>query len=72
MHTLGLWRDLRYAARILRKAPGFPCAAGAVLAIGIGANSAIFRLDAVLLRPLPFSHPENLVRLYRALGSSGN
>src|SRR5437660_1582967 len=62
-----VWQDLRYGARVLRRSPGFTLAAVAVLAIGIGANSAIFSLvDAVLLRPLPFSHSEQLLRLYEA------
>jgi putative ABC transport system permease protein len=63
MHSL--WRDLVYAARVLRQAPGFTLIAVTVLAIGIGANCAIFTLvDAVLLRPLPFGHPNELVQLW--------
>ncbi|HLJ45659.1 MAG TPA: ABC transporter permease [Bryobacteraceae bacterium] len=60
-----LWRDLVYAARVLRLSPGFTLIAIVVLAIGIGANCAIFTLvDAALLRPLPFGHPDELVKLW--------
>ena len=63
MHDLS--RDLVYASRLLRQAPGFTLIAVTVLAIGIGANCAIFTLvDAVLLRPLPFGHPNELVQLW--------
>lgn len=60
-----LLRDLRLGARALRRAPLFTAAAVATLALGIGANTAIFSLiDAVLLRPLPFMEPGRIVVLW--------
>ena len=60
-----LWRDLRSAARTLWKHPGFAAATILTLALGIGANSAIFALvNATLLRPLPFRDPDRLVMLW--------
>jgi putative ABC transport system permease protein len=60
-----LWHDLKFAFRQLRHSPGFALVATLTLALGIGANTAIFGLvDATLLRPLPFRDPDRLVALW--------
>jgi putative ABC transport system permease protein len=67
----GLWRDLRYALRQLRLSPGFAVAALLSLALGIGANTAIFEmLDAVRMRMLPVRHPEQLADIRFTPGAS--
>jgi putative ABC transport system permease protein len=65
-------QDMRFACRSLLRTPGFAAIAVLTLALGIGANIAIFTVvNAVLLQPLPFQHPEQLVRVFDDLNGAG-
>ncbi|HXM70012.1 MAG TPA: ABC transporter permease, partial [Thermoanaerobaculia bacterium] len=66
----GWMEDLRLAARVLARRPGFSAVIVATLGLAIGANAAVFSfVDAILLRPLPVAAPERLVRIYSRFAS---
>jgi putative ABC transport system permease protein len=68
---MGWMGDVRFAARGLRRNPGFTLTVGLTLALGIGANAAVFGIvDGILFRPPPFDRPEELVFVWRTLGPS--
>src|SRR5262245_7086911 len=66
-------QDLRYALRQLARSPGFTAIVVLTLALGIGANTAIFRtIDAIVFRPLPFGDAERIVTVWQQNRSSGD
>src|SRR5215472_12637809 len=64
--------DVRHSLRLLHRAPGFALAVILILALGIGANSALFTaLDQTVIRPLPYAHPDRLVILWEDFSAFG-
>jgi len=67
-----LWKDLRFAVRVLLKSPGFSAVVIFSLALGIGATTAVYSIvNAYLLRPMPVDHPEKLLAIYLSVPNSG-
>ena len=69
---LSLVADIRFACRLLRKTPGFSMAVLAVLALGIGANAALFStLDQTVIRRLPYAEPDRLAMVFEDFSAFG-
>jgi len=70
--VLSLWQDLRFAARMLRKNPGFALVVILTVALGVGANTGIFTVvNAVAVKPLPYPDPDRLITLWERSRSDG-
>src|SRR5262252_9207795 len=64
--------DVRHSLRLLRKAPGFAAAVIVILALGIGANSALFTvIDRTVIRPLPYANPDRLMMVWEDFSAFG-